>query len=54
MRAAWCSRSRDPGRPHQERTAQKLHASWTELDLGHYAMLSHPREITEYLLSRSG
>jgi pimeloyl-ACP methyl ester carboxylesterase len=45
-----CRRSVNPPEPHQRRTADRLHASWHELDAGHYPMLSHPGELTRLLL----
>jgi len=44
-----CTRSGAPPEAHQRRTAERLHGSYTELDAGHYPMLSHTDEITEYL-----
>jgi pimeloyl-ACP methyl ester carboxylesterase len=48
-----CTRSALPPQAHQQRTADKLGGSYTELDAGHYPMLSHPNEITNYLLART-
>jgi pimeloyl-ACP methyl ester carboxylesterase len=44
-----CRRSVNPSQAHQRRTAEKLNASWHELDAGHYPMLSHPEELAELL-----
>lgn len=46
----WCRKAQNPGEAHQRRTAEKLGASWAELDTGHYPMLSMPAELTELLL----
>jgi len=35
---------------HQRRTAERLKATWHELDTGHYPMLSQPEELTRLLL----
>jgi pimeloyl-ACP methyl ester carboxylesterase len=45
----WCRRAANPGEAHQRRCADKLHASWAELDTGHYPMLSMPEELTKLL-----
>lgn len=45
-----CCRSVNPPEAHQRRTAERLHATWHELDAGHYPMLSHPDELTQLLL----
>ena len=42
----WCRRAQNPGEAHQRRTAERLRASWHELDTGHYPMLSMPAELT--------
>jgi pimeloyl-ACP methyl ester carboxylesterase len=48
-----CKRSKLPPEAHQRRTAEKLGANYTELDTGHYPMLSHPAEIANYLLQHA-
>jgi pimeloyl-ACP methyl ester carboxylesterase len=48
-----CTRSPAPPESHQRRTAKQLGGSYAELDAGHYPMLSHPAEITRYLLERA-
>jgi pimeloyl-ACP methyl ester carboxylesterase len=48
-----CTRSAAPPEAHQRRTAERLHGSYSELDAGHYPMLSHPAELTDYLLARA-
>jgi pimeloyl-ACP methyl ester carboxylesterase len=45
----YCRRSVNPPESHQRRTAERLRASWHELDAGHYPMLSHPAELTALL-----
>jgi pimeloyl-ACP methyl ester carboxylesterase len=47
-----CTRSPAPPESHQRRTAERLHGTYTELDAGHYPMLSHPDEVAEYLVGR--
>lgn len=46
----WCRRAQNPGEAHQRRTAERLKASWAELDTGHYPMLSMPDELTALLI----
>jgi pimeloyl-ACP methyl ester carboxylesterase len=48
-----CTRSSAPPESHQRRTAERLNGTYSELDAGHYPMLSHTQEVTEYLLPRS-
>ena len=43
-------RSALPPEAHQRRTAERLGGTYTELDAGHYAMLSHPKEVADFLL----
>jgi pimeloyl-ACP methyl ester carboxylesterase len=45
-----CRKSVNPPEAHQRRTADRLKATWHELDAGHYPMLSHPEELTRLLL----
>jgi pimeloyl-ACP methyl ester carboxylesterase len=45
-----CRRSLNPPEAHQRRTAERLRATWHELDTGHYPMLSQPAELTRLLL----
>jgi pimeloyl-ACP methyl ester carboxylesterase len=47
----WCRRAQNPGERHQRRTAERLGATWHELDTGHYPMLSMPAELTQLLLA---
>ncbi len=46
-----CRRSVNPPEAHQRRTADRLKATWYELDTGHYPMLSQPEELTRLLIS---
>jgi pimeloyl-ACP methyl ester carboxylesterase len=48
-----CTRGALPPQAHQQRTAAKLGATYTEIDTGHYPMLSHPTEIANFLLARA-
>lgn len=48
-----CRRSVNPPEAHQRRTAERLKATWIELDAGHYPMLTHTDELTQILLSAS-
>jgi pimeloyl-ACP methyl ester carboxylesterase len=45
-----CCRATNPPEAHQRRTAERLKATWHELDTGHYPMLSRPEELTRLLL----
>jgi pimeloyl-ACP methyl ester carboxylesterase len=45
-----CKRARNPPEAHQRRTADRLKATWAEMDTGHYPMLSQPDELTRLLL----
>jgi pimeloyl-ACP methyl ester carboxylesterase len=47
----YCQRSVNPPIAHQRRTAERLNASWAELDTGHYPMLSTPQALTDLLLA---
>ena len=46
-----CRRATNPPETHQRRTADRLKATWQELDTGHYPMLSQPDELTRLLLA---
>jgi hypothetical protein len=46
----WCRRAPNPGEAHQRRAAERLKATWGELDTGHYPMLSMPEELTKMLI----
>jgi len=45
-----CRRARNPPESHQRRTAERLKASYTEMDTGHYPMLSEPDELARLLM----
>jgi pimeloyl-ACP methyl ester carboxylesterase len=45
-----CRRAANPPEHHQRRTAERLKATWHEMDTGHYPMLSAPDELTGLLL----
>ena len=47
----FCTEAVNPGRPHQERAAEKLGASWHEIETGHYPMLSTPGRLVELILA---
>lgn len=44
-----CLRAANPPEAHQRRTAERLGASYHELDTGHYPMLSTPGELTRLI-----
>jgi len=46
-----CRQARNPPMSHQRRTAERLKASYTEMDTGHYPMVSQPDELTRLLMS---
>jgi len=46
-----CTQSVNPPEAHQRRIAEKLKASYHELDTGHYPMLSAPDDLTKLLLA---
>jgi pimeloyl-ACP methyl ester carboxylesterase len=45
-----CRRATNPPESHQRRTAERLQATWHEMDTGHYPMLSEPEALTRLLL----
>jgi pimeloyl-ACP methyl ester carboxylesterase len=45
-----CTRAVNPPEHHQRRTAEKLGATYVEMDTGHYPMLSAPEGLTKLLL----
>lgn len=49
----WCRRAPNPGEAHLRRAAERLKATWAELDTGHYPMLSAPEALTELLIAGS-
>lgn len=46
-----CRQARNRPEAHQRRTAERLKASYTEIDTGHYPMLSQPAELARLLMS---
>ncbi|HZT06465.1 MAG TPA: alpha/beta hydrolase [Chloroflexota bacterium] len=44
-------RSPQPSEAHQRRTAEKLGGTYTEIDAGHYPMLTNVDEVARYLLA---
>jgi pimeloyl-ACP methyl ester carboxylesterase len=44
-----CTQAANPPEAHQRRTAEKLGAPYTEMNTGHYPMLSAPDELTKLL-----
>jgi pimeloyl-ACP methyl ester carboxylesterase len=44
-----CLRAANPPEAHQRRTAERLEAPYSEMDTGHYPMLSEPDELTRRL-----
>lgn len=47
----YCRESTNPPEAHQRRTAERLGASWSEINTGHYPMLSTPHELTALLMA---
>lgn len=45
-----CTRSPNPGEPHQRRAAERLGARWRELETGHLPFLSAPDELAAMLM----
>ena len=45
-----CRHARNPPESHQRRTAERLKASYTEMDTGHYPMLSQPDQLVRLLM----
>jgi len=45
-----CKRSGAPPEVHQRRTAERLGGKYSEIDSGHYPMLSNTDEVVKYLL----
>lgn len=48
-----CTQGTHPPEVHQRRTAERLQGTYTEIDSGHYVMLSRIDELTAYLLDRA-
>lgn len=47
----WCKQSANPPVAHQRRCADKLKASWHELDTGHYPMLTEPKALASLIVT---
>jgi pimeloyl-ACP methyl ester carboxylesterase len=43
-------RGSNPSETHQRRTAEKLGATYLEIDCGHYPQFTHPKELAEMLM----
>lgn len=48
-RVIYCTEAVNPGKPHQQRAAEALGASWHEIETGHYPMLSTPDRLVELI-----
>ena len=46
----WCRQAVNPGQAHQRRAADRLGATWHELDTGHYPMVSTPEELSRLIV----
>ena len=46
----WCRQAVNPGQAHQRRAADRLGATWHELDTGHYPMLTAADELSRLIL----
>jgi pimeloyl-ACP methyl ester carboxylesterase len=44
-----CRRAANPPEAHQRRTAERLRATWHEMETGHYPMLSEPEQLARLL-----
>jgi pimeloyl-ACP methyl ester carboxylesterase len=49
-----CRRAANPPEAHQRRTAERLRATWHEMDTGHYPMLSEPERLARLLQAAEG
>ncbi len=47
----WCRHAPNPGEAHLRRAAERLKATWRELDTGHYPMLSMPDALAGILVA---
>lgn len=48
----WCKQAPNPGQAHQRRCADKLGATWHELDTGHYPMLTAADDLARLIVDR--
>ncbi len=46
----WCRQSVNPPVAHQRRAADRLNATWFELDTGHYPMLTEPEALAGLMM----
>lgn len=46
----WCRQAVNPGEAHQRRAADRLGATWHELDTGHYPMVTAADELSGLIL----
>ena len=46
----WCRQSVNPPVAHQRRAADRLKATWFELDTGHYPMLTEPQALAGLMM----
>lgn len=46
----WCKQAPNPGQAHQRRCAEKLGATWHELDTGHYPMLTAVDDLARLIV----
>jgi pimeloyl-ACP methyl ester carboxylesterase len=46
----WCSQAVNPGQAHQRRAADRLGATWHELDTGHYPMLTATDHLSRLIV----
>jgi pimeloyl-ACP methyl ester carboxylesterase len=47
---SWCKYAPNPGQAHQRRCAEKLGATWHELDTGHYPMLTAADDLARLIV----
>ena len=46
----WCRQAVNPGEAHQRRAAERLGATWHELDTGHYPMVTAADELSRLIV----
>jgi pimeloyl-ACP methyl ester carboxylesterase len=47
----WCRQAVNPGEAHQRRAAERLGATWHELDTGHYPMLTAADDLARLIVT---
>jgi hypothetical protein len=47
----WCRQAANPGEAHQRRAADRLGATWHELDTGHSPMLSAADDLARLIVT---